>query len=260
MSDRIARPVMENRDAPWSRPNDRVTRLPKALILDLDDTILDAYRNRSEAWVELCHEFASQLGVVTPDELHAAVMASAEWVWSDPDRARQARLDLREGRRQVVRRAFARLGIPAAPIADTMANRFTTLRERAVKPFPGAIDTLRQLREGGVRLGLLTNGQAESQRGKIRRFGLEPYFDHVQIEEEFGVGKPDEKAFRHALGALGVGPSDAWMVGDNLDHDIRGAQQAGIYAVWLDASRSGLPAGSVTRPDRIIRALSDLLA
>ena len=181
-------------------------------------------------------------------------------MWSDPERARHARLDLWEGRRQVVRRAFARLDIPAAPIADVMADRFTTARESAVKPFPGAIDTLRQLRKTSVRLGLLANGQAESQRGKIRRFGLEPYFDHVQIEEEFGVGKPDEKAFRHALGALGVGPNDAWMVGDNLDHDIRGAQQAGIYAVWLDASGSGLPAGSVTRPDRIIRALSDLLA
>ena len=141
-----------------------------------------------------------------------------------------------------------------------MADRFTTARERAVKPFPGAIDTLRQLRKTGVRLGLLANGQTESQRGKIRRFGLEPYFDHVQIEEEFGIGKPDERAFRHALGALGVGPNDAWMVGDNLDHDIHGAQQAGIYAVWLDASGAGLPAGSVIRPDRIIAALPDLLA
>ena len=197
---------------------------------------------------------------MAPEALHAAVLASRHELWSDPERARHVRLDLWEGRRQVVRRAFQRLDIPGAPIADSMADRFTTARERAVKPFSGAIDTLRQFRKTGVRLGLLANGQTESQRRKIRRFGLEPYFDHVQIEEEFGVGKPDERAFRPSSAHWALSPDDAWMVGDNLDHDIRGAQQAGIYAVWLDPSGFGLPAGSVTRPDRIIRALSDLLA
>ena len=251
--------MTESGQTPSSQSDLRPLDLPTALILDLDDTILDAYRGRSEAWVELCHEFAGRLGVVAPEELHAAVLESAEWVWSDPERARQARLNLREGRRQIVQGAFARLGIPAAPIADTMANRFTTLRERAVKLFPGAIDTLRHLGKAGVRLGLLTNGQAESQRGKIERFGLEPFFHHVQIEEEFGVGKPDERAFQHALVALGVGPNEAWMVGDNLANDILGAQQAGIYAVWLDASGHGVPDSSVIRPDRIIGSLPELL-
>ena len=50
------------------------------------------------------------------------------------------------------------------------------------------------------------------------------------------------------------------MVGDDLEFDIRGAQQAGIYAVWVDARGGGPPAGTSVRPDRIIGSLSDLVA
>ena len=53
------------------------------------------------------------------------------------------------------------------------------------------------------------------QRGKIQRFGLEPCFDYILIEEEFGVGKPDERVYLHAIGQLDTHPSKSWMVGDN---------------------------------------------
>ncbi len=151
----------------------RAMTLPGALLLDLDDTILDAYGNRDAAWRPLCAEFARLLGTVTADELRAVIIESATWVWSDPERARRARLDLRAARRMVVRGAFTHLGIGNTPVADTMADRFSAVREAAVKPFPGAIDTLRRLRDANVRLALLTNGAARSQRAKIARFGLE---------------------------------------------------------------------------------------
>ena len=57
----------------------------------------------------------------------------------------------------------------------------------------------------------------------------------------------------------GVGPAETWMIGDNLDFDILGAQQVGIYAVWVDAHRKGLPAGTTVRPDRTIGSLTELV-
>ena len=196
---------------------------------------------------------------MTPEALLAAIIESREWTWGDPERARLARHDLAETRRRVVRGAFARLDIENTPVADSMADRFTAAREEAIKPFPGAIDTLRRFREAGVRLALLTNGETRRQRDKIARFGLEPYFDHIQIEEEFGIGKPYARAFGNALSVLGVAASDAWMVGDSLEWDIEGAQSAGIHAIWVDASGKGVPEGAAVQPDRIIRTLSDLV-
>ena len=229
--------------------------LPSALLLDLDDTVLDALGNPDEVWRRLCREFADRLGAVTPGQLHAAIVESREWFWADTGRARRARLDLREARRQVVRGAFERLCLPALPSAVEMADRFTVVREEAVKPLPGAIETLRQLRETDIRLGLLTNGQTGNQRRKIERLSLNGFFDQIQIEEEFGVGKPDERAFRPALEALGVGLTEAWMVDDNLEHDIGGAQRVGVHGVWVDARGDGLLDGMAIRPGRTIGAL-----
>ena len=234
--------------------------LPKALIIDLDDTILDSDGNADDIWHQVCQEFASRFGSVSAKDLHAAVMDAREWLWGDLERARRARLDLPQARRDLLTRALTRLAILDAAVVDEMSDRYSYLRDEKLKPFPGAVDALRRLRDTGARMALLTNGSSESQRGKIDKYGLEEFFDHIQIEGEFGVGKPDELAFRNALDALGVGPEDAWMIGDNLDFDIHAAQQLGIYAVWMDAQDNGLPDETTVRPDRIINSLSDLFA
>ena len=234
--------------------------LPKAILVDLDDTILDSDSNADEVWFQVCREFASSLGSVTAEVLHAAVMDSRDWLWGDPERARRGRLDLWQARRDILTRALAHLKAPNSSIVDGMADRYATIRDEKLKPFPGAIDTLRRLKEQGRRLGLLTNGSSESQRGKIDKHGLAEFFDHIQIEGEFGIGKPDERAFRNALDALGVSPAAAWMIGDNLDFDIHAAQQLGIYAVWVDLHGNGLPEGTAVRPDRIVRSISELIA
>ena len=48
------------------------------------------------------------------------------------------------------------------------------------------------------------------------------------------------------------------MVGDHLVNDVEGARQLGIRTVWVDRARTGLPAGSATRPDHIIGSLTEL--
>ena len=59
--------------------------------------------------------------------------------------------------------------------------------------------------------------------------------------------------------ALGVTPSETWMIGDNLEWEVEVPQRLGIYAVWVYAHGEGLPTGSTVKPDRIIRSLTELL-
>jgi putative hydrolase of the HAD superfamily len=171
---------------------------------------------------------------------------------------------LREARRQVVAGAFATLSaagheVPALDIGDAMADRFTLIRDEELNLFPGAHETLDRLKDLGVLLALITNGAAEPQRAKVIRFALAERFDHVQIEGEHGFGKPEERAYTHAMAALGVGPQDTWMVGDNLEWEIVAPQRLGIHAIWYDGYATGLPPGCSIRPDRIIRSLPELL-
>src|SRR5436190_458842 len=109
------------------------------------------------------------------------------------------------------------------------------------------------------KLALVTNGAAGLQRAKVERFALTHRFDHIQIEGEHGFGKPDERAYQHAMQALGVTASETWMIGDNLEWEVEVPQRLGIYAIWMDAHGEGLPPGSTVKPDRIIRSLSELL-
>ena len=144
------------------------------------------------------------------------------------------------------------------PIRLDLAG-FTVFREEKMHLFDGAVDTLIALRAAGVKLALVTNGAADFQRAKIERFGLAPYFDHIQIEGEHGFGKPEEAAYRHALASLEVEPFEAWMVGDNLEWEVAAPQRLGIYAIWHDHLGEGLPKDAGVTPDRIIRRLAELL-
>jgi putative hydrolase of the HAD superfamily len=59
--------------------------------------------------------------------------------------------------------------------------------------------------------------------------------------------------------ALGTEARETWMVGDNLEWEVVAPQRLGLFAVWFDAEGKGLPPDSDVRPDRIVRALSELL-
>ena len=125
--------------------------------------------------------------------------------------------------------------------------------------FPGAHDAIDAFRAHGVKLALVTNGAAGPQRAKVERFALTHRFDHIQIEGEHGFGKPEERAYLHAMQALGVTAPETWMVGDNLEWEVEAPQRLGIYAIWIDVHGEGLPENSGIRPDRIIRSLTELL-
>jgi putative hydrolase of the HAD superfamily len=234
-------------------------QLPKAILFDMDDTILAYSHNTDCSWQVVCSRFTSRMGNVKPEVLVNAIKANATLYWSDPEQHRTGRLHLDIARQQIVARALRQLGVDDLSLAYDISLAYAVQREEAIEPFPGAIDTLLTLRERGVQLALLTNGSAEIQRRRIERHQLIPLFDYILIEGEFGVGKPDERVYLHALDQLKVLSHEAWMVGDNLEWEVAIPQRLGMFAIWLDVTGAGLPGSSSTHPDRIIRTLPELL-
>jgi putative hydrolase of the HAD superfamily len=238
--------------------------LPRAILFDLDDTIISAFGQSEAQWRRIVADYADRLEPTLPAELVAAVMAQSAWLWADAGQHKTWRMQIGNARRHIMAKAFAELaaaGHAAHPreLGDELADRFQALHEAEMRMFPGAHETLDRLKDLGVRLALITNGAGAPQRAKVERFALEHRFDHIQIEGEHGFGKPEERAYTHAMAALGVGPEETWMVGDNLEWEVAAPQRLGIYAIWHDGYGVGLPADSPARPDRIIRALPELL-
>src|SRR6187431_1063640 len=238
-----------------------MTDLPRAMLIDMDDTILSAYGRPEIAWHNVAAEFAAEFGPFTSQQVAAAVLNSARKFWSVAGAEWRMKLD--EARRLTVAGGFAALAADghtlSEDLAARLANRFTAYREEEMFVFPGAHDAIDELKTRGVKLALVTNGAADTQRAKVERFALSHRFDHIQIEGEHGFGKPEERAYLHAMQALGVTARETWMIGDNLEWEIEVPQRLGIYAIWMDAHGEGLPADTTVKPDRIIRSLSELL-
>jgi putative hydrolase of the HAD superfamily len=196
-----------------------MTPLPRAMLIDMDDTILSAYGRPEIAWNKVAAEFAGELAPLSPQQVASTVLDSGRKFWATAEAA--WRLKLAEARQVVVKDAFATLaaaGQPALPeeLAVRLADRLTAYREEEMFMFPGAHDAIDALKALGVKLALVTNGAADTQRAKVERFALAHRFDHIQIEGEHGFGKPEERAYLHAMEALGVTAPDTWMIGDNL--------------------------------------------
>jgi putative hydrolase of the HAD superfamily len=232
---------------------------PEVILFDLDDTIVDFSWNQGESWRVTCVEVGDETGA-DPAALHAAIGVAGSAFWADHDRAEQGRRDLHAASAQIVAEAFAALAVAVRPdLPREMSERYRARREAGIRLFDGATTVLEQLRAQGRRLGLVTNGTSEEQRGKIERFDLESYFDHIQIEGEFGLGKPHDAAYRNALDALEADPATTWFVGDNLEWDVVGPQRHGIYGIWVDVRRTGLPEHSVHAPDRVVHRITELV-
>ncbi|MHC4917856.1 MAG: HAD family hydrolase [Planctomycetota bacterium] len=87
--------------------------------------------------------------------------------------------------------------------------------------------------------GIISNGDAKSQREKIAAVGLEGRFDPVLVSGDIGIHKPDARVFDEACRLAGVAPAECVYVGDRLEGDAVGARNAGMTGVWVDRDDEG---------------------
>ncbi len=127
------------------------------------------------------------------------------------------------------------------------------LRERhKVELYEVALGVLQQLSQH-YRLGALTNGNAD-----IYKTDAGEYFDFAFLAEDIGAAKPHPDMFEAALARAGVEPEHVVHVGDDPDHDVRGALEAGMRTVWVNLRDKAWPGGP--RADREITDLLELPA
>jgi putative hydrolase of the HAD superfamily len=140
-----------------------------------------------------------------------------------------------EQRRLRVRELFS------APITDEVADeRFRVYLETYElnwKLYEDAIPCLEAFK--GQSLGLITNGEGEQQRLKIRKLGLGPYLSTIIISREVQFSKPQKAIFELAAKQAGVPINECVYVGDRLQVDAIASQQAGMKGIWLDRKSKG---------------------
>lgn len=100
--------------------------------------------------------------------------------------------------------------------------------------YPDAAETLPQLKEEGLKIGLVTNGLQSDTDGVLSQVGLQDYFDVVVMGDTLRKMKPDAEVFNYALEELKITRSEAIFVGDEIETDYNGAQRCGLSAFLID--------------------------
>ncbi len=123
-----------------------------------------------------------------------------------------------------------------------------------------AIPTLRALKQQGKQLGLISNTSDDRNvQQLLDLFCLRPFFDCLITSAATGIRKPDSRIFQYALDHFGIPPQAGMMVGDTLEADILGANQVGLYSVWITRRAAPPMDGELTiQPGAVIGDLASL--
>jgi len=113
-----------------------------------------------------------------------------------------------------------------------------------------ALEVLQELSRSYT-LGALTNGNAD-----IYKTDAAEYFDFAFLAEDIGSSKPHPDMFEAALKQTDVTATQIIHVGDDPEHDVRGAADLGMHTVWMNSRGREWPGG--TAADREISDLREL--
>lgn len=213
--------------------------VPPALVLfDLDDTLCDHHtslrlRLRYAFQMAMARHESVDLDELVESSAHEAIAGTAHFA----ELLRQRGID----DPAEVRRA---------------TERYASDRFRGLELFSESLDVVATVSRY-TQVGMITNGPSQIQRDKIRLLKIGELFPIILVSEEEGVWKPDPDIFARAVTRAGVVASDAMYIGDSPEHDMAGAQAAGLISVWINRREREWPGGPP--PDYEITDLRQLL-
>ena len=207
--------------------------MPKIILLDVDNTLLDFHRCAAASMTEACARF----DVACTADMVAAFMSINAGLWARHERGEISREQILVHR---WRQVFATLGLnlDAAAFERLFLKNLAT----AAIPMDGAAAMLRALHPAYT-LCAASNAPQQQQEQRLTKAGFRPLLAAVFTSETIGAAKPATAFFDGCLAQLGnPDRRQVLMIGDSLSADMRGALDSGIATCWFN------PHG-VPRPD-----------
>ncbi len=194
----------------------------EAIIFDFDGTLVDFVDSDLKS---LKHLHST---IQTTVSFEKFLKIAVDEIMNFHDLVEREKIDPLLMHRFRLKRTYEKLGIYWD---ESVVDTYKTELFRTCEPFEGVADVLSRLKKC-FKLGLLTNAYDSSeQRKRIFASGLHQYFDEILVSCEVGFYKPNPKVFLSILSKLDVLPEKAVYIGDSIQHDVRGANSAGMKSV-----------------------------
>ncbi|MGE7773256.1 YjjG family noncanonical pyrimidine nucleotidase [Chitinophaga sp. NPDC101104] len=203
----------------------------KHIFFDLDHTLWDFEANSNATLQELFYEHnLAGKGISSYADFFVVYSEINDKLW---DRFRKGFINRNELRIKRFTQTFLAFKLCDDKLCQTLSERFLEILPTKTALFPDTVEVLDYLRDKQYPLHLITNGFEETQKLKLQHSGIGHYFTHIVTSESAGSLKPHREIFDYAMKLSNTTAADSIMIGDTLEVDILGAQQAGMDQVYF---------------------------
>jgi len=186
------------------------TPLPiKAVVIDLDGTLLDTAPDLADAAMAMAEELG--LPAIGLDEVKTYIGNGV------------SRLVKRVLTRDLSAEPAPELFAQALPIYE---KHYANWVSRKSRPFPGVVEGLQAFQALGVHVACITNKAARFTHPLLKNTGLFDYFELILSGDSLPEKKPSPLPLRHACQVFGVAADELLLIGDSLN-DTQAARAAG---------------------------------
>lgn len=216
------------------------------VFFDIDDTLIDQSSSERSAASQLW-EGLDLRSKFTLDEF------LSEW-----DQAKnrsiskylKGEITFTEQRRERIRHFYPKRKLEAGT-ADSYFNIYKERFEASWSLFTDVMPCLDGIKN--MRLGVISNGDSDQQRKKLRSTQIFDRFETIVISGDAGVSKPQKEIFLEACNQMRTPPQKCLYIGDNIETDIKGCISAGMHGILIDREKR-----LSQHPFRIINSLTEL--
>jgi len=184
----------------------------KAVIFDLDNTLVDFV----EAKIKACKAVVERLGCGDADELLQYFLR-----WKHGFESHENIADYLKDKR-----------IYSEELYRECCEIYDRVKLESITLYPGIKEVLENLRQRGVKLAVVTDAENGHAISRLKKAGLEKYFDVVISADMTGKRKPEPDSLLLALKKLGVKAEEAAIVGDSLRRDVEAGKRLGMFTVY----------------------------
>lgn len=207
----------------------------ECILLDIDDTLLDFQANEHESFIQVMKDY----GYENAEDYLPVYKKINDGLWKAYEKGEIERPEVLNTRFSKMMKEF---GVEVN--GEEWEKKYRSYLNEGAQTIEDA-EEICQWMKGKYRLFVISNGVTETQKKRLKKSGLDKYFEQVFVSEEVGAQKPSEEFFTFVENHIqGFDKSKALIVGDSYSSDIQGGLKYGIDTCWflrgdMDEKESG---------------------
>ncbi len=202
-----------------------VIKMIKAVLIDIDNTLLDFHKCSKEAMCLAAKDFHIDF----PENYFEIFNGINNSLWEKIERGELDRQGLFKIRWNLI---FEAMGINAD--GEEFEELFREYIKSSAIPVDGAEEILEYLSEKYY-VCTASNSELAQQEKRLRKAGMLPFIKKIFTSEEIGFAKPSKGFFEACKNGLPTfEKEEIILIGDSITADINGAKVYGFRTCWFN--------------------------